>query len=86
MSVCLKVCRRGGTTEPYYMKDRLNTLTSREAALCPDVDLHLQVQVAVVSLHVLLLYQGQHLDFLFLRYGENMLRRIISVIYNLLHN
>lgn len=39
------------------------TLTSRQATLSPDVDLHLEVQVAVVSL---LLHQWQHLGFLLL--------------------
>lgn len=46
------------------------TLTSRQATLCPDVDLHLEVQVAVVSL---LLHQWQHLGFLLLWYSEKQL-------------
>lgn len=41
-------------------------LTRRQATLRPDVDLHLEVQVAVISLHFLLLHQRQHLGFLLL--------------------
>lgn len=37
------------------------TLTGGQVTLCPNVDLHLQVQIAVVSLHLLLLHQRQRL-------------------------